>query len=138
MRTALDTNIVSALWSNEPGAGKIANQLDDARQQGAVLISGIVYCELLAYPNATEEYVNDFCADTGITIDLQLRNEAWNEAGRRFAKYADRRRKSKAEGPKRLVADFLVGAHALIQAERLMTADTSRYETYFPELRLYR
>jgi predicted nucleic acid-binding protein len=137
MRTALDTNIVSALWSNEPTAATIAGRLADARQQGAVLISGIVYCELLAYPNASEGYVNDFCTNTGITIDPELRNEAWREAGRRFARYADRRRRSGAGSSKRFVADFLVGAHALLQAERLMTADARRYQQDFPDLLLY-
>jgi hypothetical protein len=137
MRTALDTNVLSALWSNESSARAIAKCLADARHDGAVLISGIVYCELLAYPNATAAYVDNFCADTGIKIDMQLQDVAWAEAGRRFASYAARRRESKAEGPKRLVADFLVGAHALMQADRLMTLDPSRYQQDFPELRLY-
>ncbi len=137
MRTALDTNILSALWSNEASAGFIAKWLANARHDGAVLVSGIVYCELLAYPNATEAYVNTFCADTGITVDLQLQDTAWAEAGRRFANYAARRRKSKAESPKRLIADFLVGAHALMQADRLMTLDPSRYQQDFPELHLH-
>jgi predicted nucleic acid-binding protein len=137
MRTALDTNVLSALWSNEPGATAIAKGLANARHDGAVLISAIVYCELLAYPNATEAYVDTFCADTGITIDLQLQDAAWIEAGRRFAKYATRRRRSKTESPKRLIADFLVGAHALIQADRLMTLDPTRYQQDFPELHRY-
>ena len=137
MRTALDTNVVSALWSNESSATAIAKCLGNAKHDGAVLISGIVYCELLAYPNGAEAYVNTFCADTGITIDLQLQDAAWIEAGRRFANYAARRRKSKAESPKRLVADFLVGAHALMQADRLMTLDPARYQQDFPELHLY-
>jgi predicted nucleic acid-binding protein len=137
MRTALDTNVVSAVWSNESNATAVAKWLGTARHDGAVLISGIVYCELLAYPNATEAYVNTFCAETGITVDLQLQDAAWVEAGQRFANYAGRRRKSKTQSPKRLLADFLVGAHALIQADRLMTLDESRYQQDFPELVLY-
>jgi predicted nucleic acid-binding protein len=138
VRTALDTNIISTLWSNEPAAASIAKLLSDARQDGAILVSGVVYCELLAYPRASEAYVNNFFAETGITIDLHLQDSVWLEAGRRFANYADRRRKSKAESPKRLLADFLVGAHALIHADRLMTLDDGRYLQDFPELHLYR
>jgi predicted nucleic acid-binding protein len=137
MRTAIDTNVVSALWSNESSAADIAKLLANAKQDGAVLISGVVYCELLAYPNATEAYVKSFCSDTGITIDRQLQDTAWTEAGRRFANYAARRRESKAESPKRLVADFLIGAHALMQADRLMTLDPTRYQKDFSELSLY-
>ncbi len=136
MRTSLDTNVLSALWSNEPGASGIANQLSDAKQAGAILVSGVVYAELLAYPRATETFINDFFAETGIVLELQLHGTVWLEAGRRFARYANRRRKAKGEGPKRLLADFLVGAHALLQADRLLTLDPVRYKLDFPELRI--
>jgi predicted nucleic acid-binding protein len=137
MRTALDTNILSALWSNEPSALAITKALGTAKDDGAIVISGTVYCELLAHPNANEAYLKRFCGDTGIAIDLHLRDAAWVEAGRRFANYANRRRMSKSGTPKRLLADFLVGAHALLQAERLMTLDVERYRQDFPELDIY-
>ena len=72
MRTSLDTNILSALWSNDPGAPGIARRLSEAKQAGAVLISGVVYAELLAYPRAREEFVNDFISQTGIVLDLSF------------------------------------------------------------------
>ncbi len=40
--------------------------------------------------------------------------------------------------PRRLLADFMIGAHALLSADRLMTFDTKVYGQDFPELRLYR
>jgi predicted nucleic acid-binding protein len=138
MRTALDTNVISALWSNEPAAAGMAKALADAKQAEAVLISGVVFAELLAYPKATERFLNDFCEQTGITTDFRLQDTVWLEAGRRFAKYANRRRKAKQDGPKRLLADFLIGSHALLQADRLMTLDPSRYKHEFPELPLFR
>jgi predicted nucleic acid-binding protein len=137
MTTALDTNILSALWSNEPEAARIAERLGEAKQNGAILISGVVYSELLAYPKATEIFVNEFCEQTGIVIDFRFPDAVWLEAGRRFAKYANRRRKAKGENPKRLLADFLVGSHALMQADRLMTLDQGRYKQDFPDLHLH-
>jgi len=137
MKTALDTNILSALWSNEASAARIARCLGEAKQDGAIVLSGVVYAELLAYPRATEAFVNQFISATGIVIQFRCDDEVWIEAGRRFANYVNRRRNSRAESPKRLIADFLVGSYALFQADRLMTLDASRYEKDFPELRLY-
>ena len=36
MRTALDTNILSALWSSEPEASRIAQQLEHAYAEGGL------------------------------------------------------------------------------------------------------
>ena len=38
--------------------------------------------------------------------------------------------------PKRLLADFVIGAHALYSADRLLTLDEGRYRRDFPELKL--
>jgi predicted nucleic acid-binding protein len=134
VRTAIDTNILSALWSEESSI--IPQQLGNARNHGALLISPVVYAELLAYPRATETYVDGFLSDTGITVDFQMEWAVWVDAGRRYARYADQRRKSGLGEPKRLLADFLIGSHALLQADRLMSLDTTRYKRYFPELKL--
>ncbi|PYT70986.1 MAG: hypothetical protein DMG39_14185 [Acidobacteria bacterium] len=90
-----------------------------------------VYAELLAHPKATESFVNGFLADTGIDVDYEFQQSVWLEAGRRFARYARRRRRTARHGPKRLLADFIIGSHALKQADRLMTLDPKRYKTRF-------
>lgn len=96
----------------------------------------VVYAELLAYPGATEAYVRGFLQDTGVVVDLRLEERVWTETGLRFARYAARRRRSTGEGPRRLLADFLIGAHALVQADRLLTLDPKVYQQDFPEVRL--
>jgi predicted nucleic acid-binding protein len=136
MRTSLDTNVLSAVWSKEASASRLVALLGEARQSGAVLVSGVVYAELLAYPNATEDFINDFLRETGIVLDLKFQDAVWIEAGRRFARYAARRRRSREGNERRVLADFLVGAHALLQADRLLTLDPGRYKKDFPELRL--
>ena len=135
MRTAIDTNVVSALWSGEALAAQIATKLGNAKTEGGLVVGGPVYAELLAYPKATESFLNSFLADTGIDVDFEFQRSVWIEAGRRFARYAKRRR-SAQQDPKRLLADFLIGAHALTQADRLMTLDPKRYKQDFPELKL--
>jgi predicted nucleic acid-binding protein len=136
VRTAIDTNILSALWSSEPSSASVARQLGQAKQYGALLIAPVVYAELLAYPKATESFVNGFLANTGITVNFELEESVWVDAARRFARHANQRRKMGQGEPKRLLADFLIGSHALLQADRLMSLDPTRYRHYFPELKL--
>lgn len=136
MRTAIDTNILSALWSSEPSARNIPQQLGEAKSLGALLIAPVVYAELLAYPKATESFVSNFLSETGIAVDFDLDESVWVDAGRRFARYANQRRKSGHGESKRLLADFLIGSHALLQADRLMSMDTARYRQHFPDLKL--
>jgi predicted nucleic acid-binding protein len=136
MRTAIDTNILSALWSREPLAANMAKILGDAKNEGGLVMGAPVYAELLAHPKVTEGFLNKFISDTGIAMDFKLGQQVWVEAGRRFARNAKRRRRSGREGPKRLLADFIIGSHALEKADRLMTLDPERYKRDFPELKL--
>jgi predicted nucleic acid-binding protein len=136
VRTAIDSNVFSAIWSAESSATKLVTQLGEARQAGALLISPFVFVELHAYPGATEAFIRGFLEATGVVVDLRLEERIWAETGRRFALYAARRRQSSGTGPKRLLADFLIGAHALVQADRLLTLDPQRYSQDFPEVRL--
>ena len=137
MRTAIDTNVVSALWSAEPLAAQAARALGKARSEGGLVICAVVYAELLAHPKATEEFVGDFLVTTAIEIDFDFGEDVWREAARRFAEYAMLRRSSKGGAAKRLLADFLVGAHAMIRADRLLTVDAGYYRVDFPELEIY-
>jgi predicted nucleic acid-binding protein len=136
MRTAIDTNVLSALWSKETLASEIARNLGEAKAEGGLVVGAPVYAELLAYPKASESFVNSFLADTGVTIDFDFQQQVWLEAGRRFARYATRRRRTARQGPRRLLVDFIIGSHALAQADRLMTLDPKRYRQDFPELKL--
>jgi predicted nucleic acid-binding protein len=136
VRTAIDSNVFSAIWSNEPQARKVAEQLGEARLEGALLISPVVFAELHAYPGATPAYVREFLEATEVVVDYRLEERVWAETGLRFARYAARRRQATGEGPRRLLADFLIGAHALVQADRLLTLDPRRYSQDFPEVRL--
>ncbi|MBW4043542.1 MAG: type II toxin-antitoxin system VapC family toxin [Acidobacteria bacterium] len=144
MKTAIDTNILSALWSREPFAREIAERLWQAKMLGGLVICPVVLAEALAHPRVTEEAVERFLKESEITVEYELSTRTWHEAGRRFAQYAGRRRRSGSkagaglgsEEPKRLLADFLIGAHGLLQADRLMTLDARRYQQDFPELSL--
>jgi hypothetical protein len=136
VRTAIDTNVISAIWSGESSVPKLLAQLETASTEGALLISPFVFAELYAYPGATAEYVRRFLDQTGVVVDYRLEERVWTETGLRFARYAARRRQSTGKSPRRPLADFLIGAHALVQADRLLTLDPTRYAQDFPEVRL--
>jgi predicted nucleic acid-binding protein len=136
MRTAIDTNILSALWSGERSARDLAELLGRLKTEGGLTISAPVYAELLAYPRATPHFVDSFCKKTGIVVDFAFGEALWRAAATSFAEYATRRRESSGGGVKRFLADFMVGAHAMLEADRLLTLDGDRYSTAFPQLRI--
>ena len=136
MRTALDTNVLSALWSDEPSARGIESILFKARSEGGLVICAPVYCELLAYPSATRQFVHEFLGGTGILVDFLLDEDVWQRAADSFVAYARRRRRSRGGSPKRMLVDFVVAAHALLRADRLLTLDASRYRQDFPKLHI--
>jgi hypothetical protein len=129
----VDTNVISALWSNEPPAAQVAALLGQSHREGGVVICAPVYAELLVHPKAVAEFVDEFLKKTGIAVDFLLDEQVWRKAGRAFAAYAHRHRRSSDRAPKRLLVDFLVGAHARLCADCLLTLDASRYHQYFPQ-----
>lgn len=136
MRTAVDSNVIAALWSREPTASRMATLLREARAAGPLLVAAPVWAELHAAPGATAEFVARFLADTGIERDLGLDEDVWRHAAAAYAAYAERRRAAAGGEPKRLLVDLLVGAHAIARADRLLTLDAQRYRRAFPGLRI--
>jgi predicted nucleic acid-binding protein len=136
LRISLDSNVISALWSAEPVASFASAKLNAIREENTLLICGPVFVELLAHPGASLESVEDFFSNTGMTVDFEITEKMWKEAGRRFSRYANRRRRSGGGHPRRLLADFLIGSYALLNADRLLTFNRERYSKDFPELQL--
>lgn len=71
-----------------------------------------------------------------IQIDWRLSEGVWREAARAFRGYAERRRRSDSSKPKRFLADFLVGAHALSVGGRLLSFDQGKYRAAFASLEM--
>ena len=136
MRTAIDTNILSALWAGEATATAVKSLLDAAAERGGLVICPVVYVELRASPRATPSYVDGFLDETGTLVDWNFDKVIWQLAAERYERYGIRKRKQKMGEPKRLIADFIVGAHALLRADVLLTLDSGRYCRDFPELSL--
>ena len=134
MRTSLDTNIISALWRGEASEDELIKLLTQSRREGGMVVCGAVYAELLAYPGSTRNDLDRFLRDGDIQTDFVLGQTIWLEAGRAYTEYAQRRRASGGGVAKRLLVDFVIGAHALHEADRLLTLDAERYRQAFPNL----
>jgi predicted nucleic acid-binding protein len=133
--TAVDTNVVIALWDRDPTLSLAAQTaLEAAFGRGGLVVAAPVFAELLAAPGRTEAFINSFFEDTGVTVDWALSESVWRSAGRAFQKYAERRRKHRDSGTRRILADFLIGAHAQVLGYRLLTLDEGLYQTAFPTL----
>jgi hypothetical protein len=135
MTTAIDTNVIIALWDAEDSLHRTARAaLDKAFNEGTLVISGAAYAELMAGPGRTEEFVDRFCEETGIAVEWEIGERAWRAAGTAFQGYAGRRRKQKGVGARRILADFVIGAHALVNGYKLLTLDARVYQASFPRL----
>jgi predicted nucleic acid-binding protein len=135
MTTAIDTNVIVALWDAEDSLHRVARAaLDKAFNEGALVISGAAYAELMAAPGRSETFVDRFCEETGIAVEWEIGERAWRAAGAAFQGYAARRRKQKGAEARRILTDFVIGAHALVNGYKLLTLDAGIYQASFPRL----
>lgn len=137
MTTAIDTNVIIALWDTDHDLNSQARSgLETALQRGSLTIPAPVFAELMACPGRDEAFLESFFADTGITVDWNLSEAIWRAAGRAFQAYSLRRRRQRESGPRRILADFLIGAYAAQNGYRLLTLDDRLYRVAFPALRI--
>lgn len=98
-------------------------------QTNTLYINSIIYTEVSIGFNRIEE-IDVALEEMGIRV-LEIPREALFLAGKVFLKYR------KIRGTKHsTLPDFYIGAHALVSTFDLVTRDTSRFKTYFPNLKL--
>ncbi|HED04196.1 MAG TPA: type II toxin-antitoxin system VapC family toxin [Candidatus Fraserbacteria bacterium] len=154
MITSLDTNVLlDLLIPNVRYAQASQQQLDEALALGSLVIGEVVYAELASqFP--TPEELDQFLVEAKIHLEPSGR-EALQQAAQAWKSYLQRRGKG-LQCPRcgteqqascshcgevitvrqHILSDFLVGAHALVQADHLFTRDLGYYRSYFPQLSL--
>ena len=137
MRTAVDTNVIVALWDRDRALSQAAQSaLDDALGRGGLVLSAPVFAELLAAPGRNAAFLDSFVRDTGVIVDWNFEQAVWRAAGMAFQSYVVRRRRQASAEPRRILADFLIGAHAAARGYDLLTLDSGLYRAAFPKLRI--
>jgi predicted nucleic acid-binding protein len=128
--TLVDTNVLLDLVTNDRDwADWSLARLEDAALAGSLLINDIVYAEISIRFDRIED-LDTTLATARIKIAPAPR-PALFLAGKTFRRY-------RAAGGRRtgVLPDFFIGAHAAVEGWPLLTRDTSRYRTYFPNLTL--
>jgi hypothetical protein len=108
--------------------------LDQALKRGTLVVTAPVYSELMAGPLGDEAKMDRFFSDTGISIEWKIEEDIWREAGKAYRDYSRRRIRSGGGYPRRILADFIIGAHALVRGYTLLTLNRRDYAASFPKL----
>ena len=129
MITALDSSVLWAIIKKESGHENWIQALIRAASEGPLVISPVAFAELSPSTSSADSLM-EFLRRLAISYD-PISPDAAYLAGQTFKNYR------KAGGPrKHLVPDFLIAAHAQIQANRLAAIDRGYLRTWFPELKL--
>jgi predicted nucleic acid-binding protein len=127
---AVDSSVLLDVISNdEKFAESSAAALSAAAEIDDVIICDAVMAEICAYTNPMESALAAM-AEFGIRF-VPVNEQAAMRAGVMYRRFRER-----GGGRERLVADFLIGSHAMMQAGTLITRDSGFHRDYFKGLKI--
>jgi predicted nucleic acid-binding protein len=131
MRTALDSSVLLDVVTDSPEhAESSERELRRARAEGALIVCECVVAEIRPAFKNGKDFV-EFLTDWHLEFVASSRESA-AIAGEHFARYITRGGRAG-----RVLPDFLIGAHALLHADRLLARDRGYLRDYFSKLPLW-
>ena len=132
---AIDSSVLIDLIGADAHAAAAENAVRGALLQGPVVACDVVISEVVA-GLGSGSILMDALDDSGIGFaPLELRSAV--RAGEMQRRYKERVRSvRRPEAATRTVPDFLIGAHALMQCDALITRDAGFFRDYFKGLKL--
>ncbi|CAD5371647.1 Ribonuclease VapC [Rubrivivax sp. A210] len=126
---AVDSSVLIELLGDGERTAAAADSLRDALHQGPVVLCDVVLAEVCtALQNGSDAL--QLLEDAGL-VYLAIESKAALRAGEMQRRY--RQRGGRRE---RTIPDFLVGAHALLQCDGLVTFDAGFFRDYFKGLKV--
>ena len=130
MITAVDTNVLLDVFgANQNYGAASASALDRCAAEGSLVASAVVWSETAA-AFAQASVFERAMRDLGVSFS-PLTEAAANRAARQWRSY-----RQQGGRRDRITSDFLIGAHALVCAERLLTRDRGFFRQYFSGLQV--
>jgi hypothetical protein len=128
--TAVDTNVLLDVFGADNRFGPLsAEAIRQCLRDGALVASEVVWAETATVFGDTRRFEHAMA-----TLPIAFAPLTQSAAVR--AALAWRRYRASGGPRQRIAADFLIGAHALTVADRLLTRDHGFYRRYFAGLRV--
>jgi len=131
MLTAIDTNVLIDVLEADPVFGELScKAMMQASNEGGLRVCDVVWAELFTLYDDQEEALK------GKLSMMQIEFSPLTDKASEVAAHCWYAYRTRAGDRRRIAADFLIGAHAMTQCDRLLSRDRGFYRDYFSTLDL--